>query len=263
MATTPLPFHLHEMYKSYKKATKTVVQWLSTASSREVPDITSLSLWSLLQLADSAREAKVKVPSDIAAAFRETISSRKHIGEHYRQEATTGDCQDSFLRHEKFTETMQIAYDMLVESPKSQGKKVKTKSKPVKYMVARPEHVAIASSPSPNRFAALDTIMEKVEVHQKTKTTAITPLTTKSNNKPIGVTKLSTKATKADLNDLLFDDSEFGTMAGVHVALAVSVFLPFSSNGLTCLRNLIESCQSSRTSSRVSPQTSCLSRLHR
>lgn len=231
MATTALPFYLHEMYKSYKKATKTVVQWMSTASSCEVPDITSLSLWTLLQLADTARDAKVKVPSEIAAAFRETISSRKHIGEYYRQHVTTEDGRNSFLRHEKFTETMQIAYDMLIESPKSRAKRSKTKFKPraddikpIKH-VAGKEKTEIASSPSPNRFAPLGTIMEKVEVHQNTKTTTVTPLTVRSNNKPTGVPKLSTKAAMAQqpyLDDLILDD-EFESMTGVCLALAVGV----------------------------------------
>lgn len=248
MASTTLPFHLYEMYRSYKKATNTVIHWLSAVSSCEVPDITKLSLYSLLQLADKARDSKEQIPSDIAAAFRETIASRQHIGQYYHEHTNTDEDYQSYLRHEKFTETMQIAYGMLVAQPKQKTtKRPKSKTKTAVELPAQTqakENLALSTTPSPNRFDALTTIMEQVEDRQQMSPPPTSPLEAKMNKTGLskGVPAKSRKsvATKSSIfyNDPILDE-QFESFAGACLALAVS-FLDLSAPILLILSQRLD-----------------------
>lgn len=118
-----LPHALVGTYETYKRSTKLLLKWLKEKGSDTPPDDSQpVSLSEILKLAEAVRQQRTPLPSDVAYAFRNAITHRNQMTGWFNDQLDGTPGPDaSTMRHEKFTETLQLVYDTLsaVKAPKS------------------------------------------------------------------------------------------------------------------------------------------------
>ena len=70
-----------ELYRSYKRKTKTVLGWLAEACS-----LTDVSITACVAAAKSVRKKKISVPSELYYICKDALTLRITVAEQYRQQ---------------------------------------------------------------------------------------------------------------------------------------------------------------------------------
>jgi len=90
-----------ELYRSYKRKTKTVLSWL-----QEACNLKDISITALVTAGKSVRKKKISVPSELYYICKDALTLRITVAEQYKQQILGSGVDDSkkqaIERHEFF-----------------------------------------------------------------------------------------------------------------------------------------------------------------
>lgn len=105
MASPDPPLLSHdflELYRSYKRKTQKIITWL-----QETCEIESITVKTLIAAAESVRNQKIDVPSDLYYVFKDALALRVAVAQQYKQVRLQGPDQgrqESIEKHDYFIE---------------------------------------------------------------------------------------------------------------------------------------------------------------
>ncbi|CAN9131313.1 unnamed protein product [Alternaria alternata] len=131
----PLPPSLFSIYRTYKRETSTVIDWLTsfdkTADNSKDDQNPILRELTVRQIADRARQAArvgTRPPKNIEAALKMVILNRSRLTKHYESlSSSSRSIQESTEGHKVFNETLAEAYRSLfpkLKQSKNNSKKL-------------------------------------------------------------------------------------------------------------------------------------------
>jgi len=90
-----------ELYRSYKRKTKTVLDWL-----KDTCNLTDISITSLVAAAKSVRKKKIVVPFELYYVCKDALTLRVNVAEQYKRQILANGVDErknqAIERHEFF-----------------------------------------------------------------------------------------------------------------------------------------------------------------